>query len=122
MPKIIQKKQLTGKLYKNFFLDIGSPKYFKVSEKKLTNHFKKPAIFLDRDGVINYDTGYVHKIQDFKFRKGVIEGLKYLIKKKFLIFIVTNQAGIAKGIFKEKDFFKLHIDLKKKIIKKKNIF
>lgn len=121
LPRIIQKKQLAGKLYNNFFLDIGSPKYFKISEKRLFNHFKKPAIFLDRDGVINYDTGYVHKIQDFKFRKGVIEGLKYLIKKKFLIFIVTNQAGIAKGIFKEKDFFKLHIDLKKKL-SKKNIY
>ena len=39
------------------------------------------ALFLDRDGVINYDYGYVHKINDFRFRKGVIKGLKYLIKK-----------------------------------------
>ena len=61
-------------------------------------------------------------VNNFTFRKGVIEGLKYLIKKKFLIFIVTNQAGIAKGIFKEKDFFKLHIDLKKKLSKKKIYF
>ncbi|PDH20161.1 MAG: hypothetical protein CNB20_01390 [Pelagibacterales bacterium MED-G43] len=112
LPKIIKKKMLTGKLYKNLFLDIGTPKYFSTSEKKLKNYFKKPAAFLDRDGVINYDNGYVYKKNDFKFRKGVLEGLKFLIKKRYYIFIVTNQAGIAKGLFKDSDFKKLHLYLK----------
>ena len=42
---------------------------------------RKPAVFLDRDGVINYDVGYVYKYKDFKLRLGVIKGLKYLKKK-----------------------------------------
>ena len=74
---------------------------------------KKPAIFLDRDGTINYDYGYTYKFSDFKFRKNVIKGLKYLSKRKYLIFIVTNQAGIAKGKFKIKDLLKLHNQVKK---------
>ena len=119
LPKLIHKKLLSGKVYKNFFLDIGTPKYLKISEKKLKNYFKKPAAFLDRDGVINHDFGYVHKEKDFKFKKGVIEGLKILIKKDYLIFLVTNQAGIAKGIFKEKDFFKLQSYISKKLLKHK---
>ena len=119
LPKLIHKKLLGGKVYKNFFLDIGTPKYLKISEKKLKNYFKKPAAFLDRDGVINHDFGYVHKEKDFKFKKGVIEGLKILIKKDYLIFLVTNQAGIAKGIFKEKDFFKLQSYISKKLLKHK---
>ena len=82
LPKIIKKGLLNGKLYKNFFLDIGTPKYLKISQKKLKDYFFKPAAFLDRDGVINHDYGYVHKIKDFKFKAGVIRGLKYLIKKK----------------------------------------
>ena len=49
---------------------------------------KRPAVFLDRDGTINYDYGYVHKFSDFKFRPHVIEGLKYLSRKKYLIFVV----------------------------------
>ena len=61
---------------------------------------KRPAVFLDRDGTINYDYGYVHKFSDFKFRPHVIEGLKYLSRKKYLIFVVTNQAGVGKGKFK----------------------
>lgn len=111
LPKIINKKLLNGKIFKNFFLDIGTPKYLKISEKKLSNHFYKPAAFLDRDGVINHDYGYVHKIKDFKFKDGVLKGLKYLIKKDYQIFLITNQAGIAKGIFTEKDFFHLHANI-----------
>jgi len=117
LPNLINKKLFKGKVYKNFFLDIGTPKYLKISEKKLKQYFKKPAVFLDRDGVINHDFGYVHKKKDFKFKAGVIDGLKYLNEKDYLIFLVTNQAGIAKGIFKEKDFFKLQSYLSKTLLR-----
>ena len=121
LPKMIKKKLIKGKIYRDFFVDIGSPKYLKQTKKKLIINLKKPAVFLDRDGVINYDYGYVHKLKNFKFRKGVVKGLKYLIKKNFYIFIITNQAGIAKGKFKENDFFNLHKYLKQ-YLSKKNIY
>ena len=121
LPKIIKKKLLTGRIYKDFFLDIGTPKYLNISKTKLQRYFKRPAAFLDRDGVINHDTGYVYKKKNFKFRDKVIEGLKYLIKKNYYIFLITNQAGIAKGFFKLSDFFKLHTHLNI-IFAKKNIF
>ena len=111
-PNLIKKDKVSGKLFKNFFIDIGTPKDFKKAKRLLFNHFNKPAVFLDRDGVINYDYGYVYKLNHFKLRNGVIKGLKFLIKKNFYLFIVTNQAGIAKNIFKEKDFFNLHKNLK----------
>ena len=121
LPKFIQNKKLTAKKYKKFFLDIGTPKYIRSAHKKLKKYFCKPAVFLDRDGVINYDSGYVYKKKDFKFRKGVLKGLKYLIKKNYYIFLITNQAGIAKGYYKESDFKKLHIYLKN-YLSKKNIY
>ena len=77
---------------------------------------KRPAAFLDRDGVINYDYGYIYKYEDFKLRPGVIKGLQYLKKNKFKIFIITNQSGIAKGLFTEKDLRLLHAKLKKKLL------
>jgi len=117
LPKLINKKLVNGKIFNNFFFSIGTPKYFKISENKLRYYFKKPAAFLDRDGVINHDLGYVYKKKNFKFRKGVIDGLKDLKKKNYLIFIITNQAGIAKGIFKEEDFFKLQFFLSEKLSK-----
>ena len=81
--------------------------------------FKKRAVFLDRDGTINYDFGYVYKFSDFIFRPHVIKGLRFLSKKKYLIFIVTNQAGIAKGKFKTSDLLLLHKRLKIFLKKKK---
>ena len=81
--------------------------------------YKRPAVFLDRDGTINYDNGYTHKFSEFKFRPYVLNGLKYLSKQKYLIFIVTNQAGIAKGKFKLSDLLKLNSQLKTYLQKKK---
>jgi len=121
LPKLINLKKIQGKFFNNFFIDIGSKHFLKLANSKLKKEFYKPAIFLDRDGVINFDYGYVHKIKKFKLRKGVIKGLQYLIKKNYYIFIITNQAGIGKKIYKEKDFIKLHKTINEKF-KKNNIF
>ena len=80
---------------------------------------KKPAAFLDRDGVINYDFGYVYKYEDFKLRPGVVKGLKLLNKNNYRIFIVSNQSGIARGFFKKKDVELLHKSFKKSLRKHK---
>ena len=121
LPKLIKKKMINGRFFKKFFMDMGSKHYFKVAKKILKRQYSKPAVFLDRDGVINYDYNYVHKFKDFKFRPGVLRGLKYLIKKNYNIFVVTNQAGIGKGIFTENSFFELHKKIKEKL-EKLNIF
>jgi D-glycero-D-manno-heptose 1,7-bisphosphate phosphatase len=83
---------------------------------------KKPAAFLDRDGVINYDYGYVHDLKNFKLRPGVIKGLQLLRKKGFKLFIVTNQAGIGKGIFSETTYKKFTKEIRNFFLKKKIIF
>ena len=74
--------------------------------------------FLDRDGVLNYDYGYVHKIKDFKWKKNVKRAIKYLNDNNYLVVIVSNQSGIGRGYYKEADLKKLHswiqLELKKK--------
>ena len=121
LPRLISKRKICGLITKKFFLDIGTPNNFNKAKNLLYKNCFKPAAFLDRDGVINYDSGYVHKIQNFKFRPGVIEGLKLLRKQNYYIFIVTNQAGIGKGIYNEIQFYKLHNHIKK-ILQNKNIY
>ena len=69
------------------------------------------ALFLDRDGVINHDNKYVYKYNDFILKKNILNFLTKL--KKYYLFIVTNQSGIARGFYKEKDFYLLHKKLKK---------
>ncbi len=112
LPKLISKKKIRGVRSKAFFTDIGTDNNLKYAKKNLPIVLKKKAVFLDRDGVINFDHGYVHKFSDFKLRPGVVKGLKLLIKKNFNIFIITNQAGIAKKKFTLNDFIKLHKKIK----------
>lgn len=70
------------------------------------------AVFFDRDGVLNYDYGYVYKYNNFIWRTNVLRALKLLNKKNYYIFIITNQAGIGRGHYKDKDFINLHKRLK----------
>lgn len=65
---------------------------------------KRPAAFIDRDGVINRDTGYVFRIDDFHLLPGVPEGLRCLQEAGFALVLVTNQAGIARGYYSEEQF------------------
>jgi D-glycero-D-manno-heptose 1,7-bisphosphate phosphatase len=67
----------------------------------------KKALFLDRDGVINIDKNYVHKISDFEFVDGIFDLCKYYQDKGYLIFVITNQAGIARGYYNHNDFANL---------------
>ena len=66
------------------------------------------AVFLDRDGTINVEKNYLYKIEDFEFIPGVIEGLKLLQDAGFLLIIITNQSGIARGYYTEEDFNRLN--------------
>ena len=62
------------------------------------------TVFLDRDGVINKEVGYLHKIQDFEFINGVFEACLYFQSLNYQIIVVTNQSGIGRGYYDEDDF------------------
>ena len=68
---------------------------------------KVPAIFLDRDGTMNVDHGYVHEIDNFQFIDGAIEAMQELKKMGYALVMVTNQSGIARGMFSEDTFMQL---------------
>ena len=67
----------------------------------------KPAVFIDRDGVINVDHGYVHTVDEFEYIDGVFEACKKLKDMGYLLVLVTNQAGIARGMYTEDEFLTL---------------
>lgn len=65
------------------------------------------ALFLDRDGVINVEKNYVYKIEDFEFIDGIFELVRSYQEQGYLIFVITNQAGIGRGYYTEDDFLNL---------------
>ena len=79
---------------------------------KAQNSLSK-AVFLDRDGVINVDHGYVSRLSDFEFVEGSIAAMQKLHKAGYKIIIVTNQSGIARGFYSEKEFLDLMAGVEK---------
>ena len=77
----------------------------------------KKAIFLDRDGTINIEKGYLYKIADFEFIDGMPLAIQRWNKLGFLVIVVTNQAGIARGYYKEKDVEILHMYINEELSK-----
>ena len=110
---------ISGKKINSFFIDIGTkPDLNKFKSFDLS---KKKVIFLDRDGVINEDYGYTHKIKDFKFKP---KNIKFLnnYKKNYIFFIVTNQSGIGRGYYSFEEFYTFHNYIKFRFYQKKILF
>ncbi len=77
----------------------------------------KPAVFLDRDGVINVDKKYVYKISDFEWIQDSKKAIKYIKDKNYFVFVVTNQSGITRGYYNEADVEILHDYINKELRK-----
>lgn len=76
--------------------------------KKDLSRPKRAAVFLDRDGTINEEKEYLYHAEDFTFIPGAVEAIKALKKAGFLVIVVTNQSGVARGYYTERDVDVLH--------------
>ena len=100
-----------GAVFDGYFIDIGIPAdYFRAqTEIPLRfGHAVFPAAFLDRDGVINKEKRHLWKTEDFEFIEGAPQAMARLRQQGYLLIVVTNQAGVAKGFYTEDDIAVLH--------------
>lgn len=90
----------------------GMPLETRLDFKNLTTHGeKRRALFLDRDGIIVEDHGYISKLKETQFFKEIIPLIKWANDNKWYVFVLTNQAGVARGYFSEQDVDDFHSDL-----------
>ena len=89
-----------------------------MNQVKFKKLYKNKAVFFDRDGVLNFDSGYLHKIEDFKWIDGAQETIKYLNDLNFLVIVITNQSGVSRGYYTEENIKKLHIWMNSELEKK----
>lgn len=110
-PKLILNKEIQTVFYdknKFNFLDIGVPEDFKKSKIIMKKSEYKPAFFLDRDGVINEDLGYVHNKKKFVWKKNIFKLIKLINDNNYYCFVISNQSGIGRGYYTINDVNKLH--------------
>lgn len=119
LPRKIFNKQIIGFRFKNNLIDIGLKKNLKIFKSiRKKKNINQKCIFLDRDGVINKENGYITSSHKFILNKGVGKAINFLNKKNILVIIITNQSAIARGFITENKLEKIHknfcIILKKK--------
>jgi D,D-heptose 1,7-bisphosphate phosphatase len=108
-PILAASGQLKGKVYSRPFIDIGVPADYLSSQDFVPKVVRRGAVFFDRDGVINVDVNYAHRPDQIEWVDGSIAGIKAVNDLGLFAFIVTNQAGVARGFYTEEDVNALHI-------------
>lgn len=107
--RCLPKLQPKAFMVDEYFIDIGIPEDFFRAQIELPKLLttKRKALFLDRDGVINIDHGHVFEKEKFEFVDGIFDLCKQAQERGYLLIVVTNQAGIAKGFYSEEQFLEL---------------
>lgn len=105
LPKAIARGMLHGRAFAgHYFIDIGVPSSYAAAQTEIPEQCRKPAIFLDRDGVLNIDHGHVGQVDRLELVPGAGRAVAWLNEQGYYVFVVTNQAGIAKGLYDEVDY------------------
>ncbi|MFN3867839.1 MAG: HAD-IIIA family hydrolase [Hyphomicrobiaceae bacterium] len=107
-PALAAEHKLRAIELSGYFVDIGLPETYAAAQTELPRALSKPALFLDRDGVLNPDTGYLHRIEDFSWMPGAVDGIARARAAGYRIVVVTNQAGVARGYYGEDAVERLH--------------
>lgn len=110
LPELAANHQLAGVRARQsaYFIDIGVPETLKQSRLELEVFRRKPAMFLDRDGTLNVDKGYTHKPEDLIWLPEAKEAIKFANDTGYFVFVVTNQAGVARGYYEEEAVHRFH--------------
>jgi D,D-heptose 1,7-bisphosphate phosphatase len=117
LPRLIGREALRGYPYPGFFIDIGVPQSLAAADQLVPKQRRRPAIFLDRDGVLNIDRGYVHAPDQVEWVPGAKEAVKLVNDAGYYVFIVTNQASVVKGRYPEEAIGALHRWMAQELVK-----
>jgi D-glycero-D-manno-heptose 1,7-bisphosphate phosphatase len=104
MPALAARGVLHATLADGYFIDIGIPQDLARAQQELPARLRRRALFLDRDGVINIDHGWVGTRERFSFMPGALAAIRAASDAGWHVFIVTNQSGIARGHYDEQAF------------------
>ena len=108
LPALASSGALKGTCYRGYFLDIGIAQDRASAEIALQERLRRPAVFFDRDGVLNHDTGYIFEAGKVRWIDSAIEAVKAINDAGYFAFVVSNQSGVARDLYQESDIHSLH--------------
>ena len=108
LPRLAEHGALRGTTGDGYFRDIGIPSDFALAQQEIPHLLHRPALFLDRDGVINVDHGYVGTRDRFEWVSGALEAIRIATESGWHVFVITNQSGVARGHYDEPAVAALH--------------
>ena len=107
-PGLATEGRLAGLATAGYFLDIGIPEAFALAQTAIPAQHTRGAVFFDRDGVLNLNHGHVGSLDRFEWVEGAREAVRLVNESGLYAFVVTNQAGVAKGYYGEAEVIALH--------------
>ncbi len=111
LPALAASGRVRAREQKGFFLDIGVPDALEAARTVVPRSLRRPAVFFDRDGVLNVDHGYTHDPNALEWMPGAVEAVKAANDAGRFAFLVTNQAGVARGLYGEAQVCAFHARL-----------
>jgi D-glycero-D-manno-heptose 1,7-bisphosphate phosphatase len=108
LPRLAARGALRGTVADGYFRDIGIPQDYVLAQQEIPRLLHRRALFLDRDGVINVDHGYVGTRDRFEWMPGAYEAIRAATDAGWHVFVITNQSGVARGLYDEAAVGALH--------------
>lgn len=116
-PILAERGEVVGLTFDGYFLEIGIPGALERAHRELPLTRRRPAAFLDRDGVLNLDEGYTFRPETLRFVPGAIEAVRRLNDRGYYVIVVSNQAGVARGYYSLDDAARFNREMQARLVR-----